>query len=130
MLQIGIDIHERESQVAILERKGKLLLEDRVPTSELEELLSSIEGKKHVAMESFGFIHPIYGRLSSVDSCKLHVANPHKLNLISQSSTKNDKNDVKTLGDMLRMTSYHWHKSGIRRQQRSSRLLTTELHMD
>ena len=100
IIYIGIDVHERESQVAVLEKSGKLLLEDRVPTGELEEFISSIEGKKHVAIESVGFIHPIYERLSSIDRCKVYVANPNKLNLISQSSTKND---AKILGYLLRM---------------------------
>ena len=63
ILYVGIDVHERESQVAVLEKSGKLLLEDRVPTGELEEFISSIEGKKHVAIESVGFIHPIYERV-------------------------------------------------------------------
>jgi len=103
IIYIGIDVHERESQVAVLEKSGKLLLEDRVPTGELEEFISSIEGKKHIAIESVGFIHPIYERLSSIDRCKVYVANSNKLNLISQSSTKNDRNDARILGDLLRM---------------------------
>jgi transposase len=103
IIYVGIDVHERESQVAVLEKNGKLLLEDRVPTSKLEEFISSVEGKKNVAVESVGFIHTIYERLSSIDSCKVYVANSNKLNLISQSTTKNDRNDARILGCLLRM---------------------------
>jgi len=60
----------------------------------------SKEGKKNVVVESVGFIHTIYERLSSIDRCKVYVASPNKLNLISQSSTKND---AKILGYLLRM---------------------------
>jgi uncharacterized protein (UPF0128 family) len=83
IVYVGIDVHERESQVVVLEKNGKLLLEDRIPKSKLEEFISSIEGKKNVAVESVGFIHTIYERLSSIDRCKIYVANPNKLNLIS-----------------------------------------------
>jgi hypothetical protein len=38
----------------------------------------SKEGKENVAVESVGFIHTIYERLSSIDKCKVYVANPNK----------------------------------------------------
>lgn len=104
VLYTGVVVHERESQVTILAKKGRLLLQERVPTCRLQELISSIDGKKHVAIESVGFVHSLYERLSSIDDCKVYVANPNKLAyLISQSSTKNDRNDARVLGELLRM---------------------------
>jgi transposase len=105
VLYVGIDVHERESQLAVLEKEGSLLLEERMPTKDLGKFLSSLPGEKRVAIESVGFIHPIYEKLSSIQDCTVSVANPNKLRLISESGTKNDRNDAKVLGDLLR-TNY------------------------
>jgi hypothetical protein len=43
--------------------------------------------------------------LLSIQDCTVSVVNPNKLRLISQSGTKNDRNDAKILGDLLR-TNY------------------------
>jgi len=105
VLYVGVDVHERESQLAVLEKEGSLLLEERIPTKDLGRFLSSLPGEKRVAIESVGFIHPIYEKLSSIQDCTVSVANPNKLRLISESGTKNDRNDAKVLGDLLR-TNY------------------------
>ena len=105
VLYVGIDVHEKESQLAVLEKEGSLLLEERMPTKDLGKFLSSLPGEKRVAIESVGFIHPIYEKLSSIQDCTVSVANPNKLRLISESGTKNDRNDAKVLGDLLR-TNY------------------------
>ncbi len=93
ILYVGVDVHEKESQLAVLEKEGSLLLEERIPTNDLSKFLSSFPGEKRVAIESVGFIHPIYEKLSSIKDCHVSVANPNKLRLISQSGTKNDRND-------------------------------------
>jgi transposase len=105
VLYIGVDVHEKESQVAVLEKEGSLLIEERLPTKQLDSFLSSLPGEKRVDVESVGFIHPIYEILSSVENCEVSVANPNKLRLISESGTKNDRNDARVLADLLR-TNY------------------------
>src|ERR1700730_16805322 len=105
ILYVGVDVHEKESQLAVLEKAGSLVMEERIPTKDLGKFLSSLPGEKHVAIESVGFIHPIYEKLSSIQGCTVSVANPSRLRLISQSGTKNDRNDAKVLGDLLR-TNY------------------------
>ncbi len=102
VLYVGADVHEKESQLAIFERDGTLVGEKRLPTEELAGFLSSLPGEKHVAIESVGFVYPIYDRLSSLKSCHVTVANPNKLRLISSSSTKHDRADARVLGDLLR----------------------------
>lgn len=82
-----------------------MVAEKRVPTKELEGFLSSLPGEKKVAIEAMGFVYPVYDRLSSVRACSVTVANPNRLKLISGSSTKNDRNDARALGDLLR-TNY------------------------
>jgi transposase len=104
-LYVGVDVHEKESRVAVLEKEGSVLVEEGIPTRDLPKFLSSLPGEKHVAIESVGFIHPIYESLSSIKDCAVSVANPNKLRLISQSGTKNDRNDARILGDLLR-TNY------------------------
>ncbi len=105
VLYVGIDVHEKESQLAVLEKEGSLVLEKRMPTKEISSFLSSLPGEKQVAMESLGFIYPIHEKLSSLKDCTISVANPGKLRLISGSTTKNDRKDAVILGDLLR-TNY------------------------
>ncbi len=53
----GVDVHERESQVAAFDKEGELLDEKRMPTGSLAKYVSSLDGKKHVAVEAVGFIY-------------------------------------------------------------------------
>jgi transposase len=99
-LYIGADVHERESQLAIFEPSGTLLTEKRLPT-----FIDSLPGEKHVAIESTGFIYPIYDKLSTLKSCHVSVAQPNKVKLIAKSKLKHDRADAKILGELLR-TNY------------------------
>jgi transposase len=101
-LYVGVDVHERESQVAVLEPNGTLLQEKRMETKDLSKFIDSLEGSKCVAIESIGFIYPVYDKLSALPNCHVAVANPYKLGLITKSNTKNDKADAKILGELLR----------------------------
>src|ERR1700687_3681029 len=94
-LYVGVDVHEKESQPAVFEKGGSLLMEERLPTKELTKFLSSLPGEKRVAIESVGSIHPIYDKLSSIRDCKVSVANPSRLRLISGSGKKNDREDAR-----------------------------------
>jgi transposase len=105
ILYVGIDLHERESQLAIFEKDGALVEERRLATRELASFLSSLPGEKRVAIESVGFVYPIYDKLSSLQDCTVTVANVNRLQLISRSSTKHDSADARILGDLLR-TNY------------------------
>lgn len=102
VLYVGIDVHERESQLAVFDPSGSLLMEKRMLTSELERFISSLPGEKNIAIESVGFIYPIYDRLSKIPSCHVSVANPSSVNLIARSKLKHDRADAKVLGELLR----------------------------
>ena len=104
-LYIGADVHERESQLAIFEPSGTLLTEKRLPTTNLQTFIDSLPGEKHVAIESTGFIYPIYDKLSTLKSCHVSVANPNKVKLIAKSKLKHDRADARILGELLR-TNY------------------------
>ena len=58
-LYVGVDVHEKESQLAIFEQEGALVEEKRLPIGELAEFLFSLPGQKRIAMESVGFVYPI-----------------------------------------------------------------------
>ncbi len=99
----GVDVHERESQVAVLENGGFVVMEKRIPTRELKRFISGFPAnEKHVAIESVGFIHPIYEDLTDISSCTVTVADPRGVKLIAMSKKKNDRDDALVLGDLLR----------------------------
>ena len=103
VLFIGADVHERESQLAILEKSGSLLMEKRLPTNDLARFIHSLPGEeKHVAVESVGFIYPVYDALLKIPGCSVAVANPNDVLLIAKSRLKHDKADAKVLGELLR----------------------------
>jgi len=102
----GVDVHERESQVAVLDKAGNVLMEKRISTGKLSEFISEFPAdEKHVAVESVGFIRPIYKELTGIPACSVSVASPVKVRLIAESKTKNDRSDSFILGDLLR-TNY------------------------
>lgn len=101
-LYVGVDLHERESQLAIFSQAGSLLSEKRIPTNDLESFLSSLPGEKRVAIESVGFVYPVYDRLSKIPSCHVAVANPNSVRLIAETRLKHDRADAKVLGELLR----------------------------
>lgn len=100
-LYIGVDVHEKESQVAVYETMGKLLEEKRLPTKKLPEFISSLPGEKHVGLEAVGFIYPIYDSLVKVGT-DVNVANPNSVQLIARSRIKHDRVDARVLGELLR----------------------------
>jgi len=89
ILYVGVDVHERESQVAVYEPEGRLLLEKRIRTKRLPSFVSSLPGEKHVGMESVGFIYPIYDALVE-RGCDVAVANPNNVQLIATSRIKHE----------------------------------------
>ena len=57
-LYVGVDVHEKESQIAVDEQEGELLQERRLPTKRLPRFISSLSSdEKHVGIESVGFIY-------------------------------------------------------------------------
>lgn len=86
----GVDLHERESQLAVFSQDGYLLMEKRIPTGDLESFVQSLPGEKRIAIESFGFVHPIYDSLSKLQSCRVSVVDPNNVSLIARSRLKHD----------------------------------------
>jgi transposase len=102
VLYVGADIHERESQLAVFEPSGSLLMEKRLSTNSLGDFVGSLPGEKRVAIEAVGFVYPIYDKLSRLPHCRVYVANPSSVLLIARSRLKHDRADAKVLGELLR----------------------------
>jgi transposase len=103
VLYIGADVHERETQLAIFEPGGTLLQEKRIPTKDLQSYVHSLPAKeKHLALESVGFIYPLYDKLKQIPACEVAVANPKRLRQVSDSKQKHDRADAKVLGNLIR----------------------------
>jgi len=100
-LYIGVDVHEKESQVAVYDPDGTLIEEKRLPTEKLPAFIASLPGEKHVALEAIGFIYPIHDALAEV-GCDVAVANPQNIQLIARTRIKHDKVDARVLGELLR----------------------------
>jgi hypothetical protein len=103
VLYIGADVHERETQLAIFEPGGTLLQEKRIATKDLQSFLHSLPAKeKHLALESLGFIYPLYDKLTRIPGCEIAVANPKRIRQVSDSKQKHDRVDAKILGNLIR----------------------------
>jgi transposase len=103
IVYIGADLHERETQLAVFEPSGSLVMERRIPTSDLKSFIGSLPGdEKHVAIEAVGFVYPIYDALSRLPNCHVSVANPSSVQLIARSRLKHDRADARVLGELLR----------------------------
>jgi transposase len=103
VLYIGADVHERETQLAIFEPGGTLLQEKRIPTRDLQGYVHALPAKeKHLALESLGFIYPLYDKLRQVPGLDVAVANPKRIRQTSDSKQKHDRADAKLLGNLLR----------------------------
>ena len=50
--------------------------------------------RKHIAIESVGFIYPIYDELKKGKDCTVSVAAPSRLQLIARSKLKSDRVDA------------------------------------
>jgi len=109
MEYIGIDVHKRYCQVAILDDDTTDPDEYRIPTErdELEEFAREHQGAQ-AAIEATRNYWFVYDCLEpEVD---VSVANPHETGLIGDQKVKNDRLDAKRLAVLLRVdalaTSY------------------------
>ncbi|MFC6764606.1 IS110 family transposase [Natrinema soli] len=99
---LGIDLHKRESQVAVLPDEStdeEPLEEVRVRNANLDEIATRYEGSQAV-LEATSNYYAIYDRLS--DYLEVTVANPLELSWIAESSRKTDEIDAAKLAELLR----------------------------
>ena len=102
MAILGIDLHKRESQVAVLPDEptaDEPLEEVRVSNANLDEIAARYEGSEAV-LEATSNYYTIYDRLS--EYLDVTVANPLELSWIAESSQKTDEIDAEKLPELQR----------------------------
>jgi transposase len=99
---VGIDLHRRRSQIAIIDEHGELTLQKRIPTRRetIVELLGDPEGT-HVALEAtYGW--EWLAELLEDAGFDVHLAHPLRTRAIAAARVKTDAVDARTLAHLLR----------------------------
>lgn len=95
---VGLDVHKRETQIAVVPENGKGLVEMRIRTTPraFARALEGVDGP--VILESVGFHRPIVRWLRAMDR-EVHLANTR---LIPKPKVKTDKKDAKHLAKLFK----------------------------
>ena len=102
-LTIGVDLGDRWSFYCVLNEAGKIILEQKVPTT--PEAMKKTVGKipqSLMAMET-GTHSPWVSRLFTELGHEVLVAHAQKVKLISKSNRKDDRHDARTLARLARI---------------------------
>src|SRR3954454_2028438 len=100
---VGIDLHRRRSQIAVVDEQGELTLSRRIinDRATLLELLAGVEGETHVALEgTYGW--EWLAELLEDAGYDLHLAHPLRTRAIAAARVKTDAIDARTLAQLLR----------------------------
>jgi transposase len=102
-LTIGLDLGDRWSFYCILDEAGKIILEQKVPTTPegMKETFARIP-RSLVVLET-GTHSPWVSRLLTELGHKALVAHAQKVQLITKSSRKDDRHDARTLARLARI---------------------------
>jgi transposase len=101
-MDLGIDIHKRYAQVAVMDDSGEIVEEIRVENANLDNLAQRYAGAD-AAIEATSNYYHIYDTLS--EHLDVTVAHPGKLKLIANSDKKTDRVDARELARMSRLNS-------------------------
>ncbi len=107
MKYVGIDVHKKMCQAAVLDEDGTLLDEQRFPNDPegIEEFagkLTTFRSEIRAVVESTGNLWiPIHDRLET-HGFDVALSNPSKTRLIAEAKVKTDKVDARTLAGLLR----------------------------
>jgi transposase len=99
---VGIDLHRRRSQIAIIDEHGELTLSKRIPTGRetITGLLGDPDGT-HVALEAtYGW--EWLAELLEDAGFGVHLAHPLRTRAIASARVKTDAVDARTLAHLLR----------------------------
>ena len=100
MNYLGIDLHKRESQVAVVDQDGEIEREVRVENANLVTLAEEYAGSE-AAIEATGNYFTVYDTLD-----EHHVemlVNPLKTRRIAEADQKTNRVDAKKLAQLLRV---------------------------
>jgi transposase len=103
MVYVGIDLHRKRSQIAVLDQEGRELLSRRIvnePETFLE-LLQQLGDDVQVALEAtYGW--EWLADLLEEAGYELHLAHPLRAKAIASARVKTDAVDARTLAHLLR----------------------------
>jgi transposase len=102
-LTIGLDLGDRWSYYCVLDEAGKIILEQKVPTT--PEGMKQTVGKMPrslIALET-GTHSPWVSRLFTELGHEVLVAHAQKVQLITKSNRKDDRHDARTLARLARI---------------------------
>src|SRR5260370_31075335 len=102
-LTIGVDLGDRWSFYCVLDEAGKIILEQKVPTTPeaMKQTFSRIP-QSRIALET-GTHSPWVSRLLTELEHEVIVAHAQKVQLISKSNRKDDRRDARTLARLARI---------------------------
>jgi transposase len=101
-MYLGIDLHKRYAQVAVIDQAGEVVEEVRVKNANLDDLAQRYAGAT-AAIEATSNYYHVHDTLS--EYLDVVVANPGKLKLIAHSDKKTDRVDAKQLARLVRLNS-------------------------
>ena len=101
-MYLGIDLHKRHAQVAVMDEAGEIVEEVRVRNANLGELAQRYAGARAVIEATSNYYH-VHDTLS--EYLDVVVAHPGKLKLIAESDKKTDRVDAKELARLVRLNS-------------------------
>jgi len=101
-MYLGIDIHKRYAQVAVMNKTGEIVEEVRVENANLDDIAQRYAGAE-AAIEATSNYYHIHDTLS--EHLDVTVAHPKELNQIANSDKKTDRVDAKELARMVRLNS-------------------------
>jgi len=98
---VGLDVHKNYLQAAVVDERGILLKEQRIPNDirEIEKFFADMDDAKIVIESSSAWYH-IYECLSK--RFRVILSNPLKTKAIASAKVKTDRLDALTLADLLR----------------------------
>lgn len=99
---LGLDVSDQYSNYCLIDPLGSVLEEGRLRTSEAALSKRFVDFRDRVVVEA-GTHSPWISRVFAANGCEVIVANPRKVQLIAQSTRKNDKADAETLARLGRL---------------------------
>lgn len=97
-MYLGIDLHDHEAKVAVVDDDGNLQKEIRLPTNRLDELAEEYAGGQ-AAIEASTNYRAAYEMLD--EHLEVTVTNPSQNRVIADATVKTDRLDAKRLAHLL-----------------------------
>jgi transposase len=104
-MYIGMDLHKKYLQVAVVDEKGKVMKNSKIDNDldEIGKFFNDVNNQDaKVVMESSGVWYNIYEYLSEQKHLDVVLSNPLKTKAIATAKIKTDKLDALKLADLLR----------------------------